>query len=431
MKLIEVVPPMNFSLNTSHIGTTTILHIHGRLDSLNIATLQEQLNALLERYGAQDLILNMEDVNYLSAAGLRLLHNLHDRTGQVRIASPSPRVVEVLQITGLNQLYSLYSSQTAAIHQVRPVTNAHTSLEQGWMHHHRPSITGMDTLTWLNEHVLKSQSLIHDEHDPRLMQAIDKGIQDLIDRGTTVIADISTSGLSLAPLMASGLRGIVYLELAEANPERVNARFARAQTLITDWRPRERGGGIRIGLSLHAPYAFHPDQWTRIIEYARKESLPLSIGVAQTAAEREFFISGTGPFVEQNPYKAVFSEDCVPHKSPIAYLQDTGALALKPLLVHAIQVDEEDIKRIKDSGARIVHCPRSELCLRKGRMPLEKYLAQNIPVLLATDSLASASSLNVFDELDVAHALHYQVVSPDQIQNMIHNALIPIAETSA
>src|SRR6185369_2699707 len=102
---------MNFSLHTSHIGTTTILHIHGRLDSLNVAALQERLNTLLERYSAQDLILNMEEVNYLSAAGLRLLHTLHERTGQIRIACPSPRVLEVMQITGLNQLYGIYPSQ--------------------------------------------------------------------------------------------------------------------------------------------------------------------------------------------------------------------------------------------------------------------------------------------------------------------------------
>lgn len=420
---------MNFTLNTSHIGTTTILHIHGRLDSLNVASLQEQLNALLERYGPQDLILNMEDVNYLSAAGLRLLHNLHDRTGQVRIACPSPRVVEVMQITGLSQVYELYPTQTAAIHQVRPVTNAHTSLERGWMYNHRPDVVGMDYLAWLNERILKSQSLLHDEHDSRVLQSIDKGIQALIDRGTTIIADISPSGLSLAPLMASGLRGIVYLEVAEANPDRVDARFARVQTLITDWRPRERGGGIRIGLSLHAPYAFHPDQWARILDYARKESLPLSIGVAQTAAEREFFVSGTGPFVEQNPYKNVFPVESVPHKSPIAYLEDTGALALKPLLVQAIHVDDYDIKRIKDSGARVVHCPRSELRLRKGRMPLDKYLAQQIPVLFGTDSLASTSSLNVFDELDVAHALHYDRVAPETLQALIHKTLLPAPES--
>jgi|GEM_PF-603470 len=421
---------MNFSLHTSHIGTTTILHIHGRLDSLNVATLQERLNALLEQVGPQDLILNMEEVNYLSAAGLRLLHNLHERTGQVRIACPSARVVEVMQITGLGHVYTLYATQTAAIHQVRSVTNAHTSLERGWMHHHCPDISGMDALSWLNERILKSQSLIHDDRDQRVIQAIDKGIQALVDRGTTSIADISTSGLSLAPLTTSGLRGIVYLELAESNPERVDARFAHTQSLITDWRPRERGGGIHVGLSLHAPYAFHPDQWARIIEYARKESLPLSIGVAQTADEREFFLSGTGPFAEQNPYKDVFPVDRVPHKSPIAYLEETGVLALKPLLVHAIHVDDEDIKRIKASGARVIHCPRSELRLRMGRMPLEKYLAQDIPVSLGTASLASTPSLNVFDELDVAHALHYQIVTPEHLLTLIHKPLLPTAEDS-
>jgi cytosine/adenosine deaminase-related metal-dependent hydrolase len=56
-------------------------------------------------------------------------------------------------------------------------------------------------------------------------------------------------------------------------------------------------------------------------------------------------------------------------------------------------------------------------------MPLEKYLAQGVPVYLGTDSLSSSPSLDVLDELEVAAALHYGKVQPEIIERLIHQPL--------
>jgi len=71
----------------------------------------------------------------------------------------------------------------------------------------------------------------------------------------------------------------------------------------------------------------------------------------------------------------------------------------------------------------VVHCPRSNLRLRCGRMPLEQYLAQGVPVYLGTDSLSSSPSLDVFDELEVAAALHHDSVEPEAIERLIHQPM--------
>jgi 5-methylthioadenosine/S-adenosylhomocysteine deaminase len=86
-------------------------------------------------------------------------------------------------------------------------------------------------------------------------------------------------------------------------------------------------------------------------------------------------------------------------------------------------VSDDDITKIKASGASVVHCPRSNLRLHCGRMPLEKYLAQGVPVFLGTDSLGSSPSLDVFDELDVAAALHHGKVEPGAIGKLVHTAM--------
>jgi cytosine/adenosine deaminase-related metal-dependent hydrolase len=88
-----------------------------------------------------------------------------------------------------------------------------------------------------------------------------------------------------------------------------------------------------------------------------------------------------------------------------------------------VQVDAADIARIAASGASVVHCPRSNLRLRCGRMPLEAFLAAGVRVLLGTDSLGSSPSLDVRDEAGFAVALHHDHVSPERILALLHQPL--------
>jgi 5-methylthioadenosine/S-adenosylhomocysteine deaminase len=85
-----------------------------------------------------------------------------------------------------------------------------------------------------------------------------------------------------------------------------------------------------------------------------------------------------------------------------------------------VQVDTDDVKRIKASGSRVVHCPRSNLRLRCGRMPLEKFLAADVPVYLGTDSLGSSPSLNILDEMEVAVALHHGQVEAHEVERLVY-----------
>lgn len=173
-----------------------------------------------------------------------------------------------------------------------------------------------------------------------------------------------------------------------------------------------------IGLTIHTPYTTHPLLWQKSLDYARAENLPLCIHIAESPAEYEFMTSGTGDIAER--HRILEADFPSPMTTPIRYLEDLGALDLKPLLVHAVQVDDDDIRRIKASGSSVVHCPRSNLLLRCGRMPLEKYLAQEVPVYMGTDSLGSSPSLNIFDEVETAIALHYDRVPPETIEKLLY-----------
>jgi cytosine/adenosine deaminase-related metal-dependent hydrolase len=178
---------------------------------------------------------------------------------------------------------------------------------------------------------------------------------------------------------------------------------------------------MRVGLTIHTPYTTHPLMWQKALDYARAEKLPLCIHIAESPAEYEFMTQYTGAIAEH--HKKLEGDFASPMTTPIRYLEDIGALDLKLLLIHAVQVDDDDIRRIKASGSSVVHCPRSNLLLQCGRMPLEKYLEQGVPVYMGTDSLGSSPSLNVLDEVETAVALHWGKVQPQAIEDLLYQEM--------
>lgn len=407
------------SIRTQHIGTTTVIQIEGRMDSTARDLMLKALDSALAAPD-QQIVIDLAGVSYISTSGLKMLRRLFESHGSVRIARPSNRVRDVLLMTGLDETYQIFDTPLQALHAAQPVVNAHTHLDQGWLEDIRPGVAGSDFFDWLYGKVSGRTAALGGLRDKVTRSAVERGLQALIDAGTTTVGDISRHGASIEPLMDSGLRGVIYIEMLAYTPESAQARWHDVRAMIDHWRPKEQNG-MRIGLSPHAPYTVHPSIWPQIVAYAEQEALPMCVHVAESAQEYEAFTQGTGPLIARWHDKGADFEP--PMMSPVAYLDSLGVLALRPLLVHCVQVDDDDVRRIKASGAAVVHCPRSNLRLRCGRMPLEKFLAADVPVYLGTDGLASSPSLNVLDELEYAVALHYGHVPPDQIAALVHRAL--------
>lgn len=298
------------------------------------------------------------------------------------------------------------------------LVNAHTHLELGVFAHLRPEAAGSAFVPWVQA-LVKARWDIAGEGLLPFQKAVERGIEVLRSAGTTVVGDISTSGVSVEPLLTSGLRGVVYYEVLGLVAEEALARLDAARLQIEAWRKLERPGGARVGLSIHAPYSCHPDLFREGAAWCVAEKAPLCVHAAESPAEAELLRHGSGPFHEMQ--RSLNLPDLpMPGVSPIAYLEDLGVLAARPLLVHAVEVDEEDIRRIARAGARVVHCPRSNRLLQCNRMPLEKYLAAGVPVALGTDSLASSPSLDVRQEAEAAIALHAGRVAPETIRGLLH-----------
>ncbi|MCI0393732.1 MAG: amidohydrolase family protein [Chloroflexi bacterium] len=300
----------------------------------------------------------------------------------------------------------------------KPLVNCHTHLELGWLADLCPAGAGEPFTDWIARLVLRRRAVYQDGEGEKLTrQAVEDGIQRLLDSGVTHVGDISSHGLSVEPLLDSGLAGVVYVEVIGSNREQGLASFEVARAIVEKHRPRERNG-LRLGLSPHAPYSTHPDVFRTAASYCLREDVPLCIHLAESPYERQALVGGDGPFFELSR-RIGTTPPPAPGLGPVAYLESLGVLEARPLLVHMVQASDEELDLVAGYGAKIAHCPRSNRLLQCGRMPLEKMLARGIPVALGTDSLASSPSLDVREEAEAAVALHKHHVNEQVIYDLL------------
>lgn len=99
-------------------GTVTVLRASGRIDSMNAPQLGEVFNEHIGA-GRTHLVLDLSAVDYMSSAGLRELVNalkkLKRVAGDLRIAQPSKRVREVMEMAGLDTIFLIFETSTEAV----------------------------------------------------------------------------------------------------------------------------------------------------------------------------------------------------------------------------------------------------------------------------------------------------------------------------
>ncbi len=305
---------------------------------------------------------------------------------------------------------------------MQPIVNAHTHLELGWLQHLCPRGHGAPFVDWMEKLVgLNREAREAGRREELNVLSIERGIAALKSYETTHVGDISQSGLSIEPLFASGLSGVVYIEVIGSVREVAMFMFERAVQMVREFRPKQPKN-FKIGITAHAPYSTHPDAIRASADYCRVEDIPFCMHVAESSAEVAALRHGTGDLFELAARIGQDTAGLLVHQTPIRYLASLGVLEAKPLLIHMVHADEHELDLVAAAGAKIAHCPRSNALLQCGTFPLEKALARDIPVALGTDSLASAPSLNIHDEARFAVSVHQGYVFPAQVEALQHNA---------
>ena len=229
----------------------------------------------------------------------------------------------------------------------------------------------------------------------------EQGVRDCWTAGVTCVADTGSTGAPLRALARLGARGIYYQEVFGPDPADRAANLAELQAAVVRLAPLATGR-TRLGVSPHAPYSVSGALYRAVAELARREGLPLAVHLAESREETALVRDASGSFAEALRARGILVQPH--HCSPVQYLWQLGVLerATGWLCIHCVQVDERDVATLRDSGAAVAACPRSNRAHGHGSAPLAAFRAAGIPVGLGTDSVVSAGDVNLWAEAGAA-----------------------------
>ncbi|HEY2831696.1 MAG TPA: STAS domain-containing protein [Sporichthyaceae bacterium] len=109
---------MDLSLTTRTEGDRTIVSVGGEIDVYTAPKLREQLVDLVNA-GQYQLVVDMEDVEFLDSTGLGVLvgglKRVRAHEGSLRLVCTQERILKIFRITGLTKVFPIHDSVADAV----------------------------------------------------------------------------------------------------------------------------------------------------------------------------------------------------------------------------------------------------------------------------------------------------------------------------
>jgi anti-sigma B factor antagonist len=109
---------VDFSISTRSEGAYTIVEVVGELDVSTAERLRERLAELIAN-GNYHLVADLQDLDFLDSTGLGVLvggrQRVYPHDGSFQLVCTRQRVLNILALTGLVNVFSIHSSVESAI----------------------------------------------------------------------------------------------------------------------------------------------------------------------------------------------------------------------------------------------------------------------------------------------------------------------------
>lgn len=310
------------------------------------------------------------------------------------------RILELLPTAEAKQRYRARAVSHMPEHLLIPgLVNAHTHAAMSLL---RGLADDLHLTDWLQHHIWPAETRwVNEEfvHDGTQL-----AIAEMLRGGTTCFNDMyffpdATARVSAACGMRATV-GLILIDFPTAWADNPEEYLAKGLALHDEYRNDPL---IGTAFAPHAPYTVSDAPLQRVRVLADELDIPVHMHVHETSYEVQEAVTATG-------------------QRPLARLQALDLLSPSLLAVHMTQLENDEIQALADAGARVVHCPESNLKLASGFCPVQQLDQAGVIVALGTDGAASNNDLDMLGEMRTA-ALLAKAVAGDASALPAHRVL--------
>ncbi len=263
----------------------------------------------------------------------------------------------------------------------------------------RNTADDQELLDWLSMYIWPGEASLD---AARLKLSARIGLAELLKGGTTCILDMATmrhTGAIFEAMDEAGIRGFSGKCLMDdptiCPPELVEdtrAAIAETEALVDTWHGHDEG---RLGVAITPRFAVSctNDLMLRAIQIANEKNLLLHTHASENRGEIELVRKKTG-------------------YGNLEYFEKIGLLSPRACLAHCVHLEPGDLERLRDSQAKVLHCPGSNLKLASGIAPVPHMIENGVAVSIGADGAPCNNLLDGFAEMRLAALIHKPAYGP-------------------
>jgi len=164
------------------------------------------------------------------------------------------------------------------------------------------------------------------------------------------------------------------------------AAFQEALDMHAKW-DGAADGRIQVWFGPRPPGGCSADLYREMMSAARERGMGVTVHLAEVQEDVEYIRQQYG-------------------MRPIEFAESVGMVGPRVLLIHTVWLDEDDIRRLAETGTHITHNPVSNAKLASGIAPVPAMLAAGVNVSLGTDAGTCNNTYDLIREMRWASVLH-------------------------
>ncbi|MDO5724862.1 MAG: amidohydrolase [Tissierellia bacterium] len=251
--------------------------------------------------------------------------------------------------------------------------NAHTHMGMCSLRNYADDTSLFD---WLSNHIWPAEAKLTDED---IYWSTKLNIAEMFLSGTTCFNDMYYFPKHIYKAVdESKIRGVITRAVLDVGGEG-DLRFEEAIDFYK-FVQKENNELIKFFMAPHAIYTCTKEYLKLVIDYCKKEDIPIHIHLSETEKE---------------------VNDCLKehNMTPLNYIESLGMLDLHVVAAHCTHLTDEEILKIRDKDFYPVYNVSSNLKLASGFTPIKKMQSNNIQIAMGTDSSSSNNNQNMFEEM--------------------------------